>query len=320
MRLFAYFKNNFVYQKNNSLYITNSTEDHSHHSLIFKRNKLSDILIPNLLERLLRKETHNVLPISTHRYVVVIKHYILTLENGKIIHEHRINFGSRPIQRGICVLPDNSIIYGDYWSNPDRIPVNLYISRDEGKSWQTLWTSKKEFARHIHFVKPVKNEDRKIYFGTGDYNHEPGIYKMNIDTKKVTPIGEGNQKLRAVDIIQKDNQLIWGTDCEYDQNFIYSYHLNTKQITKLAPIDGPAYYTAVNKKGDMFIGTTIEDRKKHRACIYQSTDGIGWKIYKEFKKDIWSTKYFGYGVIEFIHGQENLNKLYYNLKGLKEIK
>jgi hypothetical protein len=181
-----------------------------------------------------------------------------------------------------------------------------------------LWKSPPGFARHIHFVCTDLNNKEWIYFGTGDYDNEPGLYKLNIETKKIEIIGEGDQKWRAVDLIQYDNKLIWGTDCEYDQNYIFSYNLSNGHLSRIATIPGPAYYTTRDKLGNLYIGTTIEDRKKHKACILKSNDGQSWKIIKEFKKDMWHSKLFGYGVIEFIHGQENLNKLYYNLVGLKE--
>lgn len=274
----------------------------------------------HILNRLIRQGIHNVLLLNDDKTILVIKHWILIIENGKIINKHRIPKGSRPTRCGICILPDKSIIYADYWSNPGCIPVNLYISKDLGESWQILWTSKENFARHIHFVCPVVNSSKYIYFGTGDYGAEPGIYKMNVDTKKIITIGKGTQKWRAVSVLQRDNKLIWGTDCEYDKNYIYSLGLDSNEIIKLAELPGPAYYSTIDKNDVMYIGTTIEDRKNHRACILKSINGKEWVIHKEFKKDIWHSKYFGYGIIEFVHGQENHEQLFYNLVGLKEIK
>lgn len=316
MMYYHCFRNNYFYLSSNNKILkrTKSKKQFQNIANLQPVIKIKN----NLLQRLLRIGIHKVIPLE-NRLIVVIKKNVLTIENGIIINTHKIEYGSRPIHKGMCILPDKSIIYGDYWSNSERNPVNLYISRDYGESWQTLWQSEPGFARHIHFVVPVVNNPDEIYFGTGDYNNEPGIYKLNIKTKKIETIGRGAQKFRAVDLIQKDNKLIWGTDCEYDENYIYDYDLFTKQLTRLEKIEAPAYYSTVNKMGQLFIGTTIENRNKHRAIIYQSENGKYWKIYKEFKKDIWSSKYFGYGVIEFMEGQENLDELYYNLKGLKEI-
>ena len=67
----------------------------------------------------------------------------------------------------------------------------------------------------------------------------------------------------------------------------------------------------------MFIATTIEDRKKHKAIIYKSSNGVKWDKYIEFKKDLFHVKYFGYGTIEFINNQWELGELIYSLNGLR---
>ena len=83
-------------------------------------------------------------------------------------------------------------------------------------------------------------------------------------------------------------------------------------------IAGPAYYSAITSKGDIYIATTVEDKVKHRSILYKSEDGHNWNEVKEFRKDHFNARYLGYGLVEFISGQELLPKLQYNLVNLVE--
>lgn len=69
----------------------------------------------------------------------------------------------------------------------------------------------------------------------------------------------------------------------------------------------------------MFIGTTIEDRKIHKAVIYKSTDGNYWRPLKTFRKDMFPEVLFGFGTIEFIGGQDKLETLFHNAIGLLDL-
>lgn len=317
IRFHSFKFNRLWFSIRNRIYKSRKNEYIKNKKLVSIIRNQGHITNTNLFSRVMRTGIHNIFPLSPERIIVIIKNYILTIKNNNIVNRYKIKYGSRPIRSDVCVLNNKQILFGDYWSNPDKEPVHLYISRDKGESWDVLWKSKAGFARHIHFVIPVVDDSKYIYFGTGDYGKDPGIYKLNIDSLKLSTIGSGLQRWRAVDLIQTNNSLIWGTDCEYDQNHIYNFDLKSGRIKKLREIPGPAYYSTMDKNHNFYIGTTVENRKKHKACILKSSDGINWEIMKCFKKDIWPAKLFGYGVIEFINGQKNLDKLYYNLRGLK---
>ena len=273
--------------------------------------------VPNLLKRLLRINIFKRLSISKYN-VIVIKKKILIVNHSKKIFETPVKRGSRPLKDGVeIVLP--FLYYGEYWQNPERRPVFLY-QVNLGTGVQTIFH---EFShiRHIHFVQQDKFDSNYLLVGTGDLNYESGIYRINIKTKDIEVIGEGSQTYRAVSIIQTKDYLFWGSDDPDGNNFIYRYNKSNGKLNKLHKLEGPAYYSATDKKERMYMATTIEDRKRHRAIIYRSTDnGENWEQYKEFKKDIWHTKYFGYGLIEFAENQKELEELSYKLTGLKEIK
>lgn len=273
-----------------------------------------------LLNRLLRQGIHHLLPISAEEILVVVKRKFWIVRQGALHRGHRLQYGSRPLRSGICITPERSIIYGDYWSNPRRLPVRLHISRDGGSTWDILWQSQPGAARHIHLVCPVDDAADEIYFSTGDYGPEPALYRLNIRNGKVLRIGGGSQSWRMLGLLQKGHRLIWGSDCEYEQNYVYQYDLHKSKLTRLQDLPGPAYYVAEDKNGFYYLATTVEHRRRHRACILGSRDSTRWHILACYKKDKWPPRYFGYGIIEFIEGQEYLEDLWVNLRGLKCLK
>jgi len=272
---------------------------------------------PKLLKRLLRINIFKVIHYNGIK-VLVIKKKILIIHKSGSSFEIPVKRGSRPIKDGVEIVPP-FLYYGEYWQNSNREPVFLYqVNLEFGE--QTIFYKFKHI-RHIHFVQLDKFDSNYLLVGTGDLNHESGIYRINIKTKNSEAIGEGSQTYRAVSIIQTKDYLFWGSDDPDGNNFIYRYNKSNGKLNKLHKLEGPAYYSATDKKERMYMATTIEDRKRHRAIIYRSTDnGENWEQYKEFKKDIWHTKYFGYGLIEFAENQKELEELSYKLTGLKEIK
>jgi len=271
----------------------------------------------SLVKRILRTDIHSI-KICNDYLVVILKGKLRFYRRHEVVKEFTIGRGSRPLRNGVVCL-NNQLFYGDYWSNPEKLDVNIY--RIDVKTLEREIFYSFKHVRHIHFLQEDLFLDNSLLIGTGDSDSESGLFQLNIKTKKLEIILEGSQDTRVVSVIQHKEYLIWGTDAPNVENYIYKYNRKTKELNRLIEIDGPAYYSTITKKGYMYIATTVENRHKHNAIIYESKDyGNNWTEYKKFKKDIWHSKYFGYGIIEFIEGQESSDKLFFNKIGLSELK
>jgi len=268
-----------------------------------------------LVGRLTRNRIHNIIPIDVHTLVVVVKKAILVFRNGELITEIDVPNGSRPLRQGI-VAKGNSIIFGDYFSNKNRDTVRVYKANIETGNLSTLLSF--ENTRHVHFIQRDIVNPECLLIGTGDLDHESAIYYYNTASGELSCLGRGSQDWRAVSVLQSNDSIIWGTDCPYMNNSIIRFDRFSKTIEKVQTIAGPAYYSTINQIGEMYIGTTVEDRKIHQAIIYKSVDGNYWEPLKVFRKDIFPEFLFGFGTIEFIGGQEKLETLFYNAVGLTE--
>lgn len=273
-------------------------------------------LMPELLKRLLRIRVFH--KIKYHEFdIVVVKRKIQIFKDKRILFQKTIDRGSRPLKQGLALIEDK-LYYGDYWRNPEREDVYIY-ELDLNTGDKTIFYTF-NWIRHIHFVQIDKYDNGYLIVGTGDSDEESGIYRIDRSTKELEVLGRGAQKHRAVSVIQTKQKLFYGSDNPDGFNYIYEYDKERKNVQPLYQIGGPAYYSTINKNGFFYIATTIEDRKRHRAIIYCSKDsGNSWHEYKEFKKDIWHTKYFGYGVVEFLESQKEFEKPEYLLIGLKEM-
>ena len=266
-----------------------------------------------LYNRALRHGVHNFYKINDGIDCITVKGKILFYKDKELFNTLILENGSRPLRSGI-VYKDEYIIYSEYYGNKNRDPINLYKYNFFENTKEILYTF--DNIRHIHFIQQDINNPSSIYIGTGDLDEECGVYKFDLINFDIRKLGGGSQTWRAVSILQNDKILYWGTDDPDGKNYIMRYDLQGNRLEKVREIDGPAYYSTITKNNDMFVATTIEDRKRHRAIIYKSLDGEKWDEHMEFKKDIFHTKYFGYGLVEFINNQGELEKLVYNLNGL----
>ena len=279
-------------------------------------DRLKFLLIPGILRRLLRIRIFNYIKYKNIE-VLILKKKIIFYKNLKFVKKINIDRGSRPLKSGIAIINDK-MYYGDYWSNPKKNSVNLYEVDLINFNKKIFFTFNN--IRHIHCIKEDIFKKNYLIITTGDQDSESGIYRLNLNTKKILTLGYGSQKFRTVSILQKNDKIIYGSDDHEGENYIYVIDEKTRFIKSVKKIDGPAYYSAEDKKGYLYIATTIENRKRHKAIIYFSKDcGDSWYKFKKFKKDIWNSKYFGYGIVEFPYNQHEFNELKYDLFGLEEI-
>jgi hypothetical protein len=277
-------------------------------------SNLSPILRFEYLNRLMRSGIHNILSVNENTNLMVTKGKCLVIRNGAAVDQFAFPRGNRPLRQGIAVLNDR-IYFGDYWPNSHRLPSNVYCYDLHTGILEILVTL--EAARHIHFVQKSEFDEDSILIGTGDENPAVGIYSCNVLSAKLTRIGGDSQVWRAVSVIQRPPYLYWGMDSLGSKREIVRFNIESCDLSMVGTLDGPAYYSATDSVGNLFIGTTIEVRGTHRCCLYCSRDGTHWHRLAEWEKDHMHTKLFGYGFIEFINGQQNSSELFINLIGLR---
>ena len=258
-----------------------------------------------LYNRLMRKGVHHLLCNGENCLVITNKCSYL-INNGRIYSAGKI-IGSRPL---IMTQHKESFLYGEYRSNLERSPVHIYKLDIKELKWRIIW----EFldVRHIHgvFSDPYTGS---IWVTTGDNDDECGIWQTTDNFISLNKIKGGSQQLRTVQLIFTDNYIYFGSDAPNEQNYIYRMSRSQYQIEKLVAVNNSVFF-GVKVKDNLFFSTAIEPstyNKCKKAAIWHSSDGRNWGTFKETKKDIWSQKYFQYGLIFFPYSSEKLTELIY---------
>jgi hypothetical protein len=306
-----------------------NTDDQNRNTFLGKTPFL-DALPFSLVNRLGRKGIHNIIRLNDELFLIIVKGAFLLFDFYRKIIVGRVEYprGSRPLRNGVCLV-GNCILIAEYFMNHANVPVYLYrlnienFTLDKHLEFDRPYNGLRDKDNyldglHIHFVVPMASNCNKVIFSTGDLDPQCGIYVLELDTMEIEAIGFGSQMWRAVSLLQKDGYWYWGTDCPYRKNHIIRYDYTKKTYEKVLTCESPFYYSTIDADGNMYMATTVERPDNHKAIIYRSKDGLTWQPVVEFKKDLWSPKYFGYGIIEFIHGQNYLNTLHVNLSGLHE--
>ena len=103
--------------------------------------------------------------------------------------------GSRPLS--LCQDKIGTIYFGEYFSNIDKKPVNIYKSNDNGISWSIAYTFKANEINHIHGIFIDKYSD-KVWFVTGDRDQECIIGFTRNGFKSIKIVFRGGQNIEHV--------------------------------------------------------------------------------------------------------------------------
>lgn len=283
--------------------------------------KESMIASNRLSRQLLRQGLHHLVPLPNGDVFVTAKKVSYVVgKDGTVKNTFTGYLGNKPGHQGVCVTPDGTIFFGEYTLNPKRDhDTHLYRSTDGGKTFQIVFTLKKNEVRHIHFIKydPYEN---CIWLGTGDEDFENLLLRSFDNGDTWETIGEGSQDWRAIGVCFDENALTWGTDAGSvpDQNHIIRMNRKTHQIEVIHDAEGPCHGCGSFKDGKVFISTGVEggENEKDRYARLKQVDDGTVKTILEKKKDIFPL-ILQYGVIRFPLGTENTNKVVYTMYGLK---
>ena len=216
--------------------------------------------------------------------------------------------GSRPLY-----ISGNKdlIVYGEYCSNPDRKPIKIWASKDEGKTWEPVYSFQK--IRHIHGIFWDEYSEN-FWITTGDHNKESGIWRTDHQFGTVEKVFAGSQLARTIELIFSDNYIYFGTDTPREQNYICRIKRSGKDFERLKKV-GSSVFHACKTANFLFFSTACEPSHTNETRFaviwggYPDTDQ--WIDIARYPKDRWPMKLFQYGQIFFPAGKNDTNFLWY---------
>jgi len=280
-----------------------------------------------LFNRLLRIEASSMLLLKNGSRLLSGKKgiFLATKDTKKYIKKFHIPRGNKPLN--ICATPNGDLYFGEYilngrFSDTERSSVHIYKSEDNGQTWDICYTFPKDTIRHIHGIFYDKYTN-KIWVTTGDRDNECLIASTSNRFKNLEILKRGKQKYRAVTLLFYKNYIVYGTDTEHEENYIYSINRTTSKETCLVKLHGSVLMATQNHAtGEAAISTAVEPSTVNNhpyAHVWFSKDGINWKDIYSAKKDTWSAKYFQYGRITFPQNAFQENSLTFSGHALQGI-
>lgn len=230
----------------------------------------------------------------------------------------RVNIPIRFFQlldRSICVTPEY-IYYGEYFPNFRRKEVNIFRSKD-GLDWEIIHSFPESSIRHVHLVQ-YDLFSNKIWFSTGDDDHECILGFTDLDFSNMTIIGRNNQKWRTLELVFSEDCVFWATETPLDQSVLLSYNRKSKNVEKIFDFDGPIYNLKKLDKG-FILATAAEGLKgewDNRAHLWYSCNLYDWIDCISYEKDIFPRP-FGFGRLLLCDNMKE--KILFSGLGLKEI-
>lgn len=272
-----------------------------------------------LLARLLRTEITELHLLSDGSRIAIAKKGIFRAQEGESEYKKVFSIprGTRPLN--LCVAGDGTLYFGEYFSNKERKPVHIYCSKDQGQSWSVCYSFRAHSIRHVHGVYYDNFED-KVWFSTGDLEGECQIGYTKDGFETVEIFKEGGQQYRTVEILFFKDYILYGTDTEYEKNYIYKIERKSAEEERLQPIQSSVLSASGNGEYAI-IATAVEPsavNKETSAYLWMSRDALQWVEIGAFEKDDWNPKYFQYGRVKFPVGALQQNSFFISGHALKE--
>ncbi|OEU70789.1 MAG: hypothetical protein BA863_01345 [Desulfovibrio sp. S3730MH75] len=258
----------------------------------------------SLVVRLLRKGVHH-LDIGESANLIISDKETFGLDCAGLKHLGPLN-GSRPM--ALCET-GKMFYYGEYRSNPERLAVHVWKWRQGDSGWSHAWRF--EEVRHVHGVF-YDHYSGATWVTTGDKDSEAGIWRTDDSFVTLQKVAGGSQQLRAVQLLFTRDHVYFGSDAPEEKNYIYRMNRSGQNIERLVAVGSSVFYGC--RVGEsLFFSTAIEPRtvnSTRHAEVWRSGNGLQWQKILEFKKDLWSMKYFQYGQVFFPAGPGDGKHLY----------
>ena len=248
-----------------------------------------------LSSRLFRDGFHALTVLPNGGLVAAVPGAILTLRSGEgqFRTRHKIVRGTRPLH--ITAAPAGAVFWGEYFDNPDRDEVHIYVSTDAGATWNVAHTFPKHAIRHVHNMVYDSWGDC-LWILTGDYGDECRILRASCDFSRVDTVLQGNQQARAVALVPAEDGLYFSSDTPLEANYIYRLDRQGK-LSQLASISSSSIY-GCRVGQNIFFSTMVEPSEVNtdsHVRIYGSREGQAWQPLLAWQKDRWPMRFFQYG-------------------------
>jgi hypothetical protein len=164
--------------------------------------------------------------------------------------------------------------------------VNIYSSKDGGKSWSVAYTFAEGNINHIHGLYWDKYTE-SIWIVTGDRENECVIGYTKDGFQTLDIVFRGGQEYRSCVLFFYPEYVVYATDSQYIKNEIKCFNRTTRKISVVQAAQGSVIKGA--QCGDMaLLSTAVEPSDVNldkNAYVWSSYDGLKWEQIYQGTKD-----------------------------------
>jgi hypothetical protein len=260
----------------------------------------------SLLRRLLRQEVFHMVRTPAGSLIGASPQGILR-KNVKEA-EFRVVFqefqGKRPMS--LCVDGEGRVYFGEYFSNPKRRAVRVFVSEDDGQRWRTCYEFPAGEIRHVHGLF-WDSEHRRIWVFTGDDGKEVQIGCAAPRFENYRIVAQQDQLSRACSCVVAGDKLIFATDTPIEKNYACVLDLESGRIDRRAELPHSVFFMA-QALGGILLSTVVEPSRVNptqNVHIWFSSNGVDWREVASFGRDLWHLKLFQYPTVYIAPGSVN---------------
>lgn len=269
-------------------------------------------------KRLLRFYYYNVCPIGKNKIFVTFGKSLGIFENGNFFSISGLKRPARFLRNACAQDKKGGVYLGEYISNLQRDEIHIYYLPPNSRKLKIVYTFNKNTIRHIHgiYKDPYSND---FWVLTGDVKDECKILKTSNEFKTLEVVGSGNENWRAVSIQFKEKNIYFGTDAEFDKNYIFKMDRSTYKTKVVSEVDGPIYYSCKIKNQIIFAVTAegCPSQKVNKVVLWKLNKNNTATQIKSYDKDIFPIQLMP-GTIHFANGELDDYIFGYGI-GLKKI-
>lgn len=309
-----------IYSFFNTIYYKTKESSHKIKLPVSLMDRLFGIF--RITRRLLRLDMCNVF-VSNGGLIIIrnglVYHY--NLEKKNLTKTLELKQCRNILHQSMCETNEGYLYFGEYGMNPKRDSVNVYRSKNNGKSWEVIYSFSAGKIRHVHGCYFDKYSKR-IWTLTGDFEGENIIQCSDLEFDNIEFYGDGSQKYRAVNLFFTEKEVHWIMDSPLEKSYQFCLNRDTRKVNKLEYFNGPVWYLKELDDGYYLAGSSVEIGDgvlTNKACLYLSKDLKTWEIISEFPKDKWPMPYFKWGVLAFSSGRQTSKKFTLHFEGLKKL-
>jgi hypothetical protein len=274
---------------------------------------------PRLAQRAARADKCNVFPNSSGFTLGIRSGSVYRVELGEL---HRLLDiqGDCVLHRSLCEDPDGLTYFGEYFMNPERLPVRIWKVDPKLSNASIAYEFAPGSIRHVHGVYRDPFDAQALWVTTGDFAGECYILQTRDRFKTLRKFGNGTQLWRAVGLYFTESHVSWMTDSNLEQNYACRFDRSTGELEMGQKLDCPGWYGSTTREGVSIGFTTVEmgpGVKRQESSFLVADDAFQWRELMTFKKDPYRPmNVFKYGVISCPSGEMSNHRIWISGEGL----